>query len=320
MLKNLFTRTFDLKKIFTYLLLVICLAYVVREFIYVGLRKNATGEFDKLNTIFIKQNNYDVLIIGSSRAESHFVPFVIDSITGLSSFNAGQSGAMQEMNLTVLRSYLVHSTSPNVAVLNIDIHLPNSGNDTIHHFPKYFPFLGNDTLYDHLKNHDRRFKYFKWMPFYSLPYTNDYYLSASLRGWLGMTGETDKTYFKGFTPEQKWVEDTDKDQNRAINYSFPPVFYKSINDIIAVCNQNNIKLVMVVSPLYCRLSEMIVNRSTIIAMLKQLANNNGVIFMDYTTDDICTKKEYFINSRHLNKVGAYKFSQKFACQLLQYLP
>ena len=308
-----------LKKIFTYLLLVICLSYVVREFIYVGLRKNTVGEFDKLNTIFIKQNNYDALIIGSSRAESHFVPFVIDSTTGLNSFNAGQSGAMQEMNLTVLRSYFVHNTPPKVVVLNIDIHLPNTGRDTIHHFPKYFAYLGNDTLYDHLKEQDQRFKYFKWIPFYSLPYTNDYYLSASLRGWLGMAGERSKTYLKGFTPEQKWVEDADKDQYHAINYSFPPTFYKSINNIIADCKQNNIKLVMVVSPLYYRLSEMIVNRTTTIAMLKQLANNNDAIFMDYTTDDICTKKEYFVNSRHLNKAGACKFSQKFGADLLQYL-
>lgn len=300
-------------------MLVACLAIVTRELIYVGLRKNNSGEFDKLNTIFIKQNEYDALIIGSSRAESHFMPEVIDSVTGLNSFNAGQSGAMQDMNLTLLKSYLVHNTPPKILILNIDIHLRNTGNDTIHHFPKYFAYLGNDTLYEHLKKHDPRFRYFKWMPFYSLPFTNDYYLSASLRGWFGKQGETDKNYIKGFTPEQKWVEDADADNYQTINYVLDKTVIESISEIIAVCKLNNIKPVFVVSPLYCKLSDMIANKSVSITMLKQLANQSDIPFLDYTDDEMCNKKEYFVNSRHLNMAGAMLFSQKFAAQLQQYL-
>lgn len=308
-----------MKKIFIYLLLVICLSYVAREFIYVGLRKSSSGEFGKLNTLFIKQNFYDVLIIGSSRAESHFVPSVVDSVTGLDCFNAGQSGAMQELNLTILRSYLVHSTAPKILVLNIDIHLPNKGSDTIHHFPKYFPYLGNNVLYEHLKKRDPRFSWFKWISFYSLPYINDYYLAASLRGWMDGKAEEDKEYTKGFIPEQKRVEDPDKDSYPPIDYTIDSEVCRNVSEIISVCKQNNIWPVLVVSPLYYRVSESITDKVASISLLKKLANEHDIPFLDYTTDEMCYKKEYFVNPRHLNKTGAHIFSQKFAGHLLQYL-
>lgn len=316
---SLFTHIFNLKKVFIYLLLAICLSYVARELIYVGLRKSSSGEFGKLNTIFIKQNFYDALIIGSSRAESHFLPAVINSVSGLDCFNAGQSGAMQELNLTILRSYLVHSAAPKILVLNIDIHLPNEGSDTIHHFPKYFPYLGNNVLYEHLKKQDPRFCWFKWISFYSLPYINDYYLAASLRGWMDEKTDDDKKYAKGFIPEQKRVEDPDRDTYPLIDYTIDAEVCKNINDIIAVCKQNNIWPVLVVSPLYYKVSESITDRAASISLLKKLANEHDIPFLDYTTDEMCFKKEYFVNPRHLNNTGAHIFSQKFAEHLLQYL-
>ncbi|MCC6691655.1 MAG: hypothetical protein IT235_08995 [Bacteroidia bacterium] len=305
-----------MRKIILYLVLSVCFIYTAREFIYYGLRKNSIGEFDKLNTIFVKQNSYDVLIVGSSRAESHFVPSIIDSVIGLSCFNAGQGGATQEFNLAILNSYLLHSQPPKILVLNIDIHLPDTGIATVYQFPKYFAYLGNDTLYSYLNKFDKRFTYFKWIPFYSMVYLSDYYLSASLRGWMGKQNENDKTYINGFTPEKKWVEDVEQNNYRTINNTFSPTFYKSINAILTICMANHIKPVLVVSPLYSGFSEMIANKQKTLEMLQKLSTKNAAVLMDFTDDAMCAQKKYFTNPRHLNIEGARIFSKKFA-ELLQ---
>lgn len=73
-----------MKKYFLYLLIAIAATYIVRELLYVGIRKNKIGEYDKLNTIFLKTSNFENIIIGSSRSESHFNPEIIKKETGLS--------------------------------------------------------------------------------------------------------------------------------------------------------------------------------------------------------------------------------------------
>jgi hypothetical protein len=63
-------------------------------------KKTNKGVFNKYNELFLKQGNtYDVLFLGSSRAEMHFNPKVFDEITGLNSYNMGMSGASHQKSV-----------------------------------------------------------------------------------------------------------------------------------------------------------------------------------------------------------------------------
>ena len=114
-----------MKKPITYLIQVIVailLVVLAREVVYIGIRNNKIGEYDKLNTIFLKENNFDLLFIGSSRTESHYNPGIFDSITGLSSYNIGLEAASSRMIKGELLAYLEHSEAPKYVVINIDFH------------------------------------------------------------------------------------------------------------------------------------------------------------------------------------------------------
>jgi len=309
-----------MRKIALYILAVICVAYIAREFIYYGLRKNKSGEFEKLTTIFIRQNNYDGLIIGSSRAESHFVPRVMDSLMHTSCYNAGLAGASPQLSLAALRAYISHSKTPSFVVFNIDLNLLDIETDTVRSFPKYFPFLGNDAFYQDVKRIDPRFRYFKWLPFYSLPYMNDYYLSNAMHGWMGIETEHDHLYEKGFIPELVHV-DSDLDQ---LNYQPQSIvisdkFKKCFTSLVKECSVNDVKLILVITPLYVKESASIADKAELISDIRAMATFNNLPLFDYTTDDICNHKEYFSNPRHLNKKGAILFTTEFAGQLSQYL-
>ncbi len=304
-----------------YIFIVLGLLSGVRELIYAGLRKNKSGEFDKLTTIFIKPNSYNTLFIGSSRAESHFVPSIIDSITGLTSFNAGQAGAGLEQSMAVLKSYLVHSVPPCIVVLNIDIQKAASVHDSVYDFPKYFAYLFfNKKLDEYLEFADSRFRCFKWLPFCSMPYMNDYYLSASLRGWSGKPNEQDKMYIKGFSPEYMKTEvNLEKAYYAAANYELSDSFVKNLRELMLLCRNNHIQLILATTPLYHKAIEN-AKGMQLMKDLKKIAQDNKLPFIDDLDCECCRDKRYFANPGHLNKEGAFLFSEKFAFQLRQYLP
>ena len=137
-------------------------------------------------------------ILGSSRAEMHLDVNLLDSLTGLNSFNAGVSGASTRMAFIVLRSYLQHSNMPKTIFLEIDFHISHLKTDTIFNFTRYFCYLSNPVLYSELKKIDARFIQFKYNPFYSLPFSGINSLSPALHGWLRKTTKYDMYYRNGF--------------------------------------------------------------------------------------------------------------------------
>src|SRR5882762_1000467 len=98
-----------LKRSLIFILISLALLYVLRAIEYAGIRKNKKGEFAKLNQAFEEKNNFDILVIGSSRAECEFYTPIIDSATGLHSFNIGMTGAVMPLIRATLEAYLVHS-------------------------------------------------------------------------------------------------------------------------------------------------------------------------------------------------------------------
>jgi hypothetical protein len=75
-----------------------------------------------------------------------------------------------------------------------------------------------------------------------------------------------------------------------------------------------IKVVIVMTPVYAEGYKLITNAEEIKSKYRSLVKKN-VYFIDYTTDSICTSKEYFHNYSHLNKTGATIFSNNFALKL-----
>ena len=319
---SLFILSFDfMKKAIAYIVICIFACYVAREILYIGVRKNKIGEYDKLNTVFIKHNNYNAIIIGSSRAESHYNSKILDSITKLNSYNIGISGAILPIVLTSLQCYLANSTPPRYVIMNIDFQTFESNKDTIYNFPRYFPYLGEKTLYNRLSKLDKRFSFFKWIPFYSLPFFNDSYLDAAFRGYLGLESKFDCDYIKGYvSPKTTWS--TERMENTIYNpcaLILEKDFSIHLDSIINMCKQKNIALVFVASPSYDKQNKSIINFEELKVYLKSKSQANAIPFFDYTSGELCDNKEYFADPMHLNKKGSTLFSIKFSQDFEQYI-
>lgn len=309
-----------MKRALLYILLAIGLTYGARELEYAGVRSNRQGEFAKLRECFLEKNNYDMIYVGSSRAESQYNPVIIDSATGLRSYNIGLLGATAPFMLAGLEGYLEKSTAPKYVVLNIDYHLFTDNPDTIHQFARYFPYLSNEALYKGLCARDSRFKWFRYVPFYSMPFFGTRYLNASVRGFAGITGFYDTLHVRGYcpvVPEQA----VDIDTIRVKPYrSVPaPVIMESYERIAQICSEKNIRLILVISPLYAKYSGWLLNEDELNARFHAFAQQHHLPLLDYAHDPLGSEKALFADPAHLNKAGSERFSRLFAHDLPQYI-
>jgi hypothetical protein len=165
-------------------------------------------------------------------------------------------------------------------------------------------------LLNALKKRDKRFFGFRYFPYYGLAFMGDDYLSAALRGFFNKPGKYDLDYFKGSTPirDVKWKYKSYLACDEAI-------MYNKIDSIASICKMHNSNLILVLSPIYSKASEKILNRIALLQKLKLKATSNNVALFDYSTDEICNDSTFFADPYHMNEKGAKLFTEKFAKDL-----
>ncbi len=309
-----------MKRAFLFVIASILLLYLVRELEYEGVRRNESGEFGKLRETFLEAQDYDMIYIGSSRAECSFYPPVIDSMTGLRSYNIGMTGATMPFIRASLEAYLVNSKAPEYVVLNLDIHSFTDSPDTIFDFPRYFPYLSNPALLKGLQEADHRFTAFRWLAPYSMPYFNAHYLDASLRGWTNKPGNYDAAYTRGWAPSlpNDSIGDLDTITIRPF-VSEPPAFiWENLDRIDSICKKNNIRLILVLSPIFPRLDKQMLNAFECKMRFRSYATSKELAFIDLSGCCLFDKR-YYSDPAHLNPAGAREFSLDFSGEVRQYL-
>ncbi len=301
-----------IKKGIIYTGLVIILAYALQWFMLAGLRHNAQGVYDKYNTLFLKKNSYNTLILGSSRAEMHTDVRLLDSLTGLNTFNAGVSGATTRMAYAVLKSYVVNSKIPKTIFLECDFHISHLSTDTIFNFPRYFPYLSNQVLYSEFKQIDPRFRQFKYNAFYGLPYMGIPCINPALNGWLGKSGKYDAFYTNGFF-KNTVIDHYDHFNTKTYYGYISKETRQYLDSIILFCKTNSARLIFTMSPAYISAQKEVLNKQHIIEQYKNIAFINHLPLFNYSDDSgIIYNKHYFEDNYHMLYEGARIYTRKIA--------
>ena len=123
-----------IKKIVIYFLLTTLFLYGLRKLHYRGLLKQTAGYYEKYNTAFINKNNFNVIFLGSSRAEMHYNTYIFDSLTKQNSFNLSLAGATPQVAFAALKAYLLNSKAPEYLFYEIDYHFLKYESNEIKNF------------------------------------------------------------------------------------------------------------------------------------------------------------------------------------------
>ena len=265
----------------------------------------AAAEYEVWNDLFYNNISPEVAIYGSSRAWVHIDPMIIEDSLGLSAYNFGIDG--HNFWLQYYRhKTLLKNTTPKTIIHSVDINTLKKRRE-LYNYEQFLPYmLWNMEMYEVTKS---------YVGFnltdYSLP----------LARYIGKRDFLSQYFnFEGFTPvrvkgfkgqNREWNDDLKRAQAQMGSYTadLDSASVELFRQYIQECKSLDINLILVYTPEYIEGQQFVTNRSEIMTLLKGIAQENNLPFLDYSAHYLSMDKKYFYNSMHLNATGAEEFSR-----------
>lgn len=305
------------------LLIAFILALVICELSFVvftrAFKKYEAHSTDRLDELLLKNTNYDLVFLGSSRVHAAVYPKIIDSICGLRSYNAGIDGAnMYEFEM-LLDAYLENHPAPRYVALTFDLH-SFIGGASIFNYPIYFPYTSNKVIRRYMQEDGYLTTAKRIFPFLEMGDYDDDDKGVFLKRLTGkseiMPGEFQ---YKGYLSN---TDETVKGEGPIEKHSLEISNAKkaALARIIEVCRQKNIELLFLYLPEYKQEYEQsVTNSRDVFTVVDSFATGDHIPFIRDDRLDIDDNPLLFRNVNHLNKEGAREYSVILAKELQTYL-
>lgn len=272
------------------ILLLTFFVLVVLDFAYtkVYLQSSNRGKIEYVYNSAARE--YDVVILGSSRANNHFVAPMFED-KGLKTFNFGMSGGHLFEASLLLKLMLERKYTIKNVILEADLNLSNEKRDdgVSSHF---LPFIHDSEAIRHHFSEEADFKQLYYLPFYR------YVAYDSKIGFREIYNvATDKPtklldhlgyYPLGKNPNANMKNDIT---------NLKPLRNKYYEEIKQLCKANNIKLIAVMTPM-CTNTKGLNYFEKVQELYPEIHNYEKVVEGD----------QYFSSCGHMNDTGARKFT------------
>ena len=271
------------------ILLTILVLLVVLDCIYttVYLHSSKRG---KVEYVFnSKAQNYDVVILGSSRANNHFVSEMFEE-KGLKTFNYGMSGAHLFEESLMIKLMAERKYQIKTVILEADLSLCNEKeSDAI--ASKFLPYIHHSEIIKEHFSKQENFKELYYIPFYR------YINFDALIGFREM--------YNTFTNKPTNILDhlgyhslghkpgNMKNDIRALK----PIHNKYYEEIKRICKENKYNLITVMTPMCSNVKG-----------LDYFVKANKIYPEIHNLENVLQGDHYFSSCGHLNNTGARKFT------------
>lgn len=272
-------------------LALLILTIVLLDFLYTSiyLQSNSRTKIDYLYNS--KDKNYDVVFLGSSRVNNHFVPKIFND-QGYKTFNFGLTRSRLEESDLMLKMMVERNYKIKNLILQVDLNInTNDHSEAIRSL--FMPYLhSSKTIRDFYKDIPDYNKLL-YIPFYR--YLN-YDARIGFKETFGTaihqkTNALDNDGFYPLTKNQIPLIPADLSK-------YAPKRNKSYEEIKEICKKNNINLIAITTPICMNT----INRNyfnQIKLIYPEIRN-----FENAVTDD-----KYFATCGHMNKAGAIEFTK-----------
>ena len=288
------------------------LAYGLDWLITKNLRHSDARMFHTYNAIYNDSLQCNALIMGSSRGQVQYSTRIIDSITGLNSYNISVDGRCIDAEVTIYNFYRRHCPKPKVIIQNIDWGTLQMSNG--YEREQYLPYLRKDNdLYREIKERED----FSWADHY-LPLMRYAGYHETIKEGLGMKAKMarPKNIERGFIATDKEWDGAAFRAIHALGFTVNDEAVEIFDRYLQRCKQEGIEVVMVFAPFYIGATEkMGSDADTMFALYQGFADKYGYPILNYTYDSVSYDTLNFYNASHLNRRGAEQFSLKLAQDL-----
>jgi hypothetical protein len=240
-----------------------------------------------------KNENYDVVILGSSRANNHFVSQMFE-VKGLKIFNFGMSGGhLFEADLLLKLMVERHYKIKNV-ILEADLNLTNEHRaDGVS--SKFLPYLHDSKIIEQHFSKEEDFNSLYYIPFYRyIAFDPEIGFREVIK--IIQKEKTSALENKGYYPLIKHKKGNMKNNILSLK---PLPHNRYYEEIKKICKENKINLIVVMTPM-CE-------------------NVVGINYFDkvkklypeiYNYENVVVEDKYFSSCGHMNDTGARLFTAR----------
>lgn len=272
---------------------IIVLLAIVLDGLYTAIFMKSENR-GKIETVFnSKVQKYDVVILGSSRANNHFVAQMFED-KGLKTFNYGMSGGhlfetSLLLKLMIERKYVIKNI-----ILEADLSLAND-KESEGVAANFLPYIHNsDIIKEHFKAYEN-FKELYYIPFYRyIKYDNKIGLREVF--YAGIHKKNNALDNLGYYPLEKHKNGNMKNNIANLNPLPHNKYYEQIKNI---CKANNINLITIMTPM----CENVVGMNYFEKVKKAYPEI-------YNYENVVVENRYFSSCGHMNDAGARIFTAR----------
>ena len=281
------------------ILLVLLLSAFALDFIYTTVLAQSETRNKVENVMNSKPQNYDVIILGTSRANNHFVSELFKK-QGMKTFNYGMSGAHLFETSLMLKLMIERGWKIKNVIVETDLNLSNEKRDD-GTFGRFMPFMhSSKTITEHFKN-ESDFTELYYVPFYRYI---QFDAKVGFRAWYKtLVNEpttilaNDGYYPLGYNPKASMKNNIE---------SLVPLRNRYFEEIKQLCKVNNINLIAVTTPMCSNVKGMDYFKK-VKTLYPEIKEYEHVVEGD----------EYFSSCGHLNDKGARLYTKKIIDDLFK---
>lgn len=281
-----------------------------------GLKKSKSNYYYIWNDLLEGKINADIVIYGSSRARLHIDPKVLEDSLKLSVYNLGIDGYNFDMIYARHQLLLRRNTQPKAIIFSLDYFTLEKRAD-LFNSDQFLPYL-NDTF---IQIQTQKYKGLSWAD-YHLPFLRYVGRRRVIREGAQCFFEPSswqENIYKGYqASDKKWNDSLlhfFKKPTDTILDDLDPHSIKAFEAFIQECKNKNIQLICIYSPEYILGQKHIKQRASRLAYFEEICKTHQILYIDYSNLEICSDKNLFYNTQHLNHQGALLFSKKLSADL-----
>lgn len=272
-------------------------ASLLLDVLYTAIISHSKERNKVENIINTTNKKYDIIFMGTSRANNHFVTKVFED-KGYKAFNYGISGAHLFETSLLLKLMIANKYEIKNLVLEADLSICNEKRDE-GTTARFMPYIhGNEIIKKHYENESDFYQIY-YLPFYRyIKFDN----KIGFRELYDVASKkpTNTLHNRGYYPLISHKKGNMKNDISSLKV----IRNKYYEEIKQICKQNNIKLTVVMTPM-CENTKGLNYFNKVQQLYPEIHNFENVI-----TDD-----KYFASCGHLNNEGAVLYSR----EILQYL-
>lgn len=279
---------------------------------------------------FYRQDNIDVLFVGSSHSYVSLDPWITDNIFGLNTFNAGSALQAQDASFALIREAV---EKYDVQQIFMEMYYLMMDNDE---YREREQMTGTYIISDYMRPSINKLR------FLLNASSPKYYVNSFIparRSWEKLLNPTyivdlisrkmapayrnfdpvDDYVMKGFVEQEttvtaEWLLDN-AGFDRIHTENASADWLKTIREIIAYCEKKNVRLTLYSAPMTLFQTAGAGNYDDYIALITSLTAGTNTRYVDF---NLCREEyfnqslELFADAGHLNSKGAEQFSRIFA--------